>query len=194
MPAAGLARPGDLPRRRMLPADDAGALPHPGHREITMQLFGRRYRVDWGHLTVLTVMLAITIAYLFDARAVSTSVNNLIMVQPTAILIVLLYLFILPQCFKPDTGAPASDEANPLREIREELPRVGGLAMALLLYALFYERVGFDVATFLFMVVAAFICGERRPHVLVLFAALGAVFVTYAAHFLVVTPVPTTFL
>lgn len=159
-----------------------------------MQLFGRRYRVDWGHLVLVSLMMLISVAYLLDARSVSLSIQNLIMVQPTAMLVVGLYLFILPQCFVAEEALQDGADGSALREILDDAPRVGSLAMALLLYGLFYESIGFDIASFLFIVAAAFICGERRPLVLLVFAVLGTVFIVYAARFLVATPVPTSFL
>lgn len=159
-----------------------------------MVLFGRRYRVDWGHLALITVMTAVSVAYLISARSVSLSIQNLILLQPTALLIVALYLFILPQCFEPEERAKRDGGPSAVQEMLADAPRVGSLALALLLYALFYEKIGFDIASFLFIAVSAFICGERRPLVLIPFAALGAVFIVYAARFLVATPVPTTLL
>jgi len=163
-----------------------------------MQLFGRRYRVDWAHVVVISIMALMSVVYLFSARAVSTSINNLILLQPTAILVVLLYFFILPQCFISEEAKKSATTPEgaktPMQEIVQELPRSGTLAMALLLYALLYERIGFDAASFLFIITSAFICGERRPHVLLLFGAFGAVFIVYAARFLVATPIPTLFL
>jgi hypothetical protein len=66
--------------------------------------------------------------------------------------------------------------------------------VSLLLYGLLYETIGFDVASFLFLAITTYICGERRPVPLLIFAALGTVFLVYAVHFLVPVPVPTTFI
>lgn len=172
-----------------------------------MTLLGRHYKVDWGHFAVLTCMAAASIWYLSDARSVSLSINNLILVQPVAILILLLYLFILPQCLVAESQ-DGDEAAQPvaLEEVPQPEPlpepaagRFGGavrvisLSLALILYAAFYEHVGFDIASFLFIAVCAFICGERRPIRLLVFAALGAVFLVYAGRLLVSVPIPSTF-
>jgi hypothetical protein len=171
-----------------------------------MTLFGRRYRMHWGHFAVLTGMAAASTWYLSDARSVSLSINNLILVQPVAILVLLLYLFILPQCLvaENDDGGEAARavaledvpqlESFPVPEGRfGSAVRVISLSLALVFYVSFYERVGFDIASFLFIAVCGFICGERSPIRLLVFAPLGAVLLVYAGRLLVAVPIPSAF-
>jgi hypothetical protein len=67
-----------------------------------MRIGGRNYRVDWGHLIVATTIAVLCLAYLLDARRTSLDIQNLLLVQPLALFALLMYLLILPQCFKPE--------------------------------------------------------------------------------------------
>lgn len=159
-----------------------------------MRLFGKDYRVDWAHLAIVSVMTIIALLYLFSARQVSTDAQNLLLLQPTAILIALLYVFIVPQCFIAEKEEDSESGSTALQEIIDDAPRVGSLAIALILYAMLYEAIGFDVASLIFCVTASFICGERRLWVLGIFGLLSAIFITYVARFLVSSPIPTSFI
>jgi len=80
----------------------------------------RRITVDWGHLIVLALIAGATIWYNVDARSVSTDLNNLLLLQPVAIVTLLLCLFVVPQCFTinaddPD-GSAAPKAAEPLAD------------------------------------------------------------------------------
>ena len=76
---------------------------------------GHQYSVDWLHLAFVTLIAAATLWYLLDARSVSLSVNNLLLVQPLAIFLLLMYLLIVPQCFR---RADAAEE--PVRKAAED--------------------------------------------------------------------------
>lgn len=170
-----------------------------------MNLFGRRYRIDWGHFLTLSAMLAFSIWYLFDARSVSLGVNNLIVLQPTVFIVVGLYLFIVRQCFIPvDETLPDAEESQDGEGADSDVKppfwrdvdtiKVVGLASSLIAYAMLYERVGIDVATLVFVFVAMFICGERRIVSLIVFPVIATIVLVYAARFLVLVPVPSTFI
>ena len=74
-----------------------------------MRIRGHEYRVDWAHLVFVTLMAAAVLWYLLDARSVSLKVNNILLVQPLALFALLMYLLILPQCFRrADAGSGGS--------------------------------------------------------------------------------------
>src|SRR3546814_13676435 len=72
----------------------------------------RRVVVDWGHLALLLVICAVVIAYLLDARATSLKINNLLLVEPAAIIALILAAVVLPQCFR---RKGPEDDAGPAR-------------------------------------------------------------------------------
>lgn len=169
----------------------------------------RRLSVDWGHLTVLVVIAGATLWYNLDARAVSTDLNNLLLLQPVAIVTLLLCLFVAPQCFtfvtddqKPlppartaesDAGASEGAAAPPPTAGAEgrDLAKMLAMGGLLGLYVFSLGTIGFDVATFLFMVAAMVLCGERRPLALAAFPAAVTFVTIYGFKALMPYPMPT---
>lgn len=161
------------------------------------------WRVDWGHLALLAVICGVTTAYLFDARSTSLKINNLLLVEPAALLALVLALVVLPQCFRrpalsdqadPETtsGSEPKRGAQVVRQTEGWRPLLKvGLLMAgfgALVFSL--ETVGFDVATFLFMVGGLWLCGERRIWVIGLFSAVFTAAIIYGYQQLVPYPFP----
>lgn len=160
-----------------------------------MRSGARRGPIDWGHLAFLAFISFIVVAYLIDARAVSLKVNNLLLVEPAAIIALVLVACVLPQCFRrrsADTeGTDEKVEALDERaKVRRELTRVGALAALLGIFSFFLEEIGFDIATFLFVAIGLAICGERRPLVIGLYSAGFTLFVVYGYSTLVPYPFP----
>ena len=148
-------------------------------------------KVVWGHLILLTVIVCVVAAYLLDARGVSLRTNNLLLVQPAAILALVLAAFVLPGIFP---RADAEEEAETKGETRGDLIRVFILIVALAGLAFSLEVVGFDIATFAFMVVGLAVCGEKRWWVNLLFSALFTVFLIYGYGTITPFPFPLTLL
>ena len=144
-------------------------------------------KVVWGHLILLTVIVCVVAAYLLDARGVSLRTNNLLLVQPAAILALVLAALVLPGIFP---RADADEEA----ETKGDLIRVFILIAALAGLAFSLEVVGFDIATFAFMVVGLAVCGEKRWWVNLLFSALFTVFLIYGYGTITPFPFPLTLL
>ncbi len=157
--------------------------------------------VVWGHLAFLAFVSVIVGIYLIDARGVSLSVNNLLLVQPAAVIALILVACVLPQCFPLRTAADSeiadseagdSEPTDPVVETKAEggqdLMRVGALAALLGVFAIFIEQIGFDIATFLFVAIGLVICGERRGWVVATFSAAFTLFVVYGYSTLVPYP------
>jgi hypothetical protein len=167
-----------------------------------MRLLGRRYIVDWGHLVFVTLIAAAVLWYLLDARAVSLRLNNLLLVQPLALVTLALYLMIVPQCFRRADAepaaapAPAADDplAPALPTETKALIRIGILGAALGLFVFSLNVVGFDIAIFLFAVATMAICGERRPVPLVVYPLAVTFIVVYGFRALMPYPMVTTIL
>lgn len=150
-----------------------------------------RRKVAWGHLALLAVIVVTTVAYLFDARAVSTRITNLLLVQPLAIICVVLAGIVLRGVLAPkDTEA----EAPVQTETRMDLARCLALIGALGFLAFTLEVIGFDVATFLFMVFSMAVCGERRWAVNLGFSAIFTVLLIYGYGTITPFPFPLTVL
>lgn len=159
-----------------------------------MRIRGRQYAVDWGHLVFATLIAAAVMWYFLDAAAVSVSVNNLLLVAPTATLALLLYLLVLSQCFRPVDNAPGTLKAttpNTSAADRSETVRVLSLGAALGLFVFSLDRAGFDIAIWLFTLAGMFICGERKPLPLLLYPLLLALAVVHGFRAMMPFPMPT---
>jgi hypothetical protein len=166
-----------------------------------MRIRGHEYRVDWTHLVFITLIAAFVLWYWFDARSVSLSVNNLLLVQPLAIFALLMYLLIVPQCFRradrvEEPEAPAVDDplAPALPTERKELGRVALLGVALGLLVLSLNLLGFDIAIWLFALATMAICGERRPVPLAVYPLAVTLVTVYGFRALMPYPMATTIL
>lgn len=150
-----------------------------------------RLVILWGHLALLAVIAAVVVAYLIDARAVSLKINNLLLVQPASVLALLLVALVVPQCFRRLSPEEAAVEHG---ESLSDLGKIGALAACFGAFAATLELVGFDVATFLFLVAALFICGERRWWLNLVFSAAFTLVVIYGYGALTPFPFPLTVL
>jgi len=158
-----------------------------------MKQSGTRHVIEWGHLALLAAIVGVVVAYLLDARATSLRTNNLLLVQPVAILALVLAALVLPQIVRrlPADEAP---DAGARRRARAELLRIGLLAIAFGGFVFSLERIGFDVATFVFVALGLWICGERRPWVVGLYAAVFTASIIFGYQQLVPYPFPLSVL
>lgn len=166
-----------------------------------MRLGRHTYKVDYGHLLFLTFLAGYLAWFLYDAISVSTRVNNLLLVSPTAVLGLLLALFILPQCLRRADSLPAEEEPEQYDPLAPKLPterkqviRMLTLGGALGVFVFSLSVVGFDVAIFLFALTTMAICGERRPLHLVGFSAAVTVVTIYGFKALMSYPMFTLLL
>jgi hypothetical protein len=157
------------------------------------------YTVDWGHLIFLAVIGGAVLWYFLDAVSVSLNIHNLLLVAPLSVLALCLCLVILPQCFRrtddvvvsssgPDMHGGAS--ALHSSSARNLVP-IGGLVLALGLYVSLLDVIGFDIASWLFVLAVMLICGERRPLPLVLYPLLVSLILISAFRALLPYPMYT---
>src|SRR5690606_32529851 len=97
-------------------------------------------------------------------RATSLRINNLLLVQPTSIIALILAALVLPQCFRRKDaaeGATEEGDADPAkRETWRDLGKIAALSAAFGAFTVSLETLGFDAATFIFLALGTFICGE----------------------------------
>jgi hypothetical protein len=148
-------------------------------------------KVVWGHLALVAAIVAATIYYILDARGVSMRPTNLLLIQPLALVILILAALILPGILPPADSEEANRHTG---ETRMDLARAWAIIIALGVLAFSLERVGFDVATFAFMVVTLAVCGERRWWVNLGFSAVFTVALIYGYGAITPFPFPLTIL
>jgi len=162
---------------------------------VKLAIFGRMLRVDTGHLLFLIAIGSWCVWYLFDARAASTNLQNLLLIQPAVIVGLALILFALRSTIHVDADAgPAPESTEEGRDAvheRQEVIRVFGFMALLGIYLVLIPRLGLDVATPLFIAACLLGQGERRLHVLVGIPLIFTVLVVYGFKALLPIPIPT---
>lgn len=145
-------------------------------------------RTAWGHLALVTALASAAVAYLIDARRVSLHPHNLLFLQPTAILVLVLWAIIAAACLRGDRSGEAPAQTWPER--LKVLALVGSFG----LFILGLERIGYDIAAWAFVTVALAIGGERRPLMLALFPAVFVAAVIVAFKAMIPYPLVTAIL
>lgn len=150
---------------------------------------GERRAIAWGQLVLVTALAGVALAYLIEARGVSLNPQNLLLLQPTAWLVLALWAVIAAGSLRP---APAADDA-PV-ESRADLLRVVAMVVAFGAFIAGLEGAGYDVAICAFMLVGLMIGGERNPLVLAIFPPVFTLVVIIGFRALVPYPFPTSIL
>ncbi len=166
-----------------------------------MRFGNHRYTVDWGHLLVIAMIAVICAAYLRDTLATSTHVNNILFVLPASISALLLSAAIVPQAVRrvaeskvPEPAQKAQAEEDAPSETWRDLGWIALLVIGFGLFVYSLERIGFDVASWLFITLGLFICGERRILALVLYPPITAALLVFAFKALIPYPMFTLIL
>lgn len=111
---------------------------------------------DYGDLLVLMALTGFTLWYLLDAIRVSSSVQNLLLILPLSI--VVLVIVALEVGLRLKRGTLLMREESEGEPLHRTLPVVGLFAA----YVLSLETLGFDVATVLFIATFLVMKGERH--------------------------------
>jgi hypothetical protein len=150
-----------------------------------------RFSIDYGHLIFLIIISAWVIWYWINARSVSTRPENLLIIQPVSIGILILTVCILPQVFR-SADIPAELKPEPLSTVEFLKIVAVMLAMVGLVYLMF--TVGFDVGVLFFSAITTIICGERRPLLVGLFSIVTTLVIVKGYQLLITFQMPNLFL
>jgi putative tricarboxylic transport membrane protein len=154
---------------------------------------GRKIAVDLPHLAFVSGIGAWSAWFCADAWHSNSGVENLILIVPVSAAAVILYLFIAAGCFR------IADDAEGQRNSPREPLAIGiGLKIAgsMALLAAFVVTgpwIGFDVASFLYILATMAFLGERRILVLLLVPLVFCVAAIYCFNDLLQTPLPLFF-
>lgn len=121
----------------------------------------RQYKVATGrfsatHAFLLGLILSVTGFITWSATQASTTLNNLVVVAPAAVIIGLLAAGIIVATFLKSTSEPLEESQGKQSIWGDVLLLVG---FAVFCFAL--TKVGFDVATFIFVWVGVLMCGSK---------------------------------
>jgi len=109
-----------------------------------VQIYKWRLQADWGHILLTTLMALASIWYFFDAKSVSESVYNIILIAPCVAAITILYLITLMleiRVHNIDHGDTQS--GGTLRDfLKPETIRNAGMMVLLVVYVLAQHLLG----------------------------------------------------
>lgn len=161
-----------------------------------MQIYKWRLQADWGHISLATLLVVASIWYFFDAKNVSDSIYNIILIAPCVAAITILYLITLMlevRVHSVDNNDIQSGKT--LRDfLRPETIRNAGMMVLLVVYILVLTPLGFEIASFLFIALSLLLQGEFRFGRILIFSALFSAFATWLIKLLSLAPIPTAFM
>lgn len=157
-----------------------------------------RSRLDWGHLSLVLFFAGVTVAYLSDAWAASSSLRNLVLLVPvSALSLVLCALVVLDILRGPcraregvKKGAQEGDAEPVVDSLMERYKPVALMAL-FGLYILTLPWLGFDVGSAAFVAAALVLDGERRVWLIAPVSIVFALATTLLFHWLLPYPMPT---
>ena len=156
-----------------------------------------------GHLLLLCVFVLFSVWYALDAYRAQQKVENLLLIWPATITVLVLALGLAAVQVRTMMKARAAHAAQagedgraggePAPEARSIQARYGTplSAIGLGLYVLSLPFLGFDVATALFVAASMRLQGERNPIVICLFAVMVATLPILGIEYMLSVPVPT---
>lgn len=157
---------------------------------------------DWGHLGFLALFVLATVVFLSDTLSESFRLENIIVILPVSILVLVLCLVqaVRQLRHRPLAAGQVLDSAlqtpTPNWPIKVTEPwyirmRIALFMTLLGLYLLGLIYVAFDLATFLFLFLALVLQREKRLLVGGLYAAFLAYALTWGLKHMVSFPFPT---
>jgi hypothetical protein len=128
----------------------------------------------WAEIIFLGFWLILICYYLYDNYQASSSIDNQIFILPIGIVTLILISLVFWQLIK-EKSAIASKEIKDKKENEKSHLKTIMLSMLLfLIYALLITFIGFDLATFVFVLLMLVIQGERRLKILIVFPIIFA--------------------
>ena len=151
-----------------------------------------KIRVDLPHALFLCTIAGWTIWYFLDARAASGDIQNLGLIAPAALIVVVLCAIGLAETIH-FSREPASKLSG-----RDPLPwpfarRILGAMSLLGVYVLTMDRVGFDIATWAYILANLAFLGERRIWMLIVVPLAFTAAAVFAFGTVLQTPIPLLF-
>jgi hypothetical protein len=153
----------------------------------------RRVSFDLPHAAFVTAIVAFCAWYLHDARINSTDFVDLLLVQPIAIGVFIVYFVIMWGTVKVEPRAtPSVRVAERPALTRLAATRIFGSMGLVTLYVVSLTWIGFDIATFVYVAATLFLLGERRWWMLVLVPGIFCAMAIYLFNAVLLMPLPLT--
>jgi hypothetical protein len=150
----------------------------------------RKFAVDMPNILFATALAGWIAWYCWDAWHANSAMENMILILPVSTAGLLLYFFVIAGSIKrPSLAEIQSTPPHELMDRGVAIKIAGSMAMLAAL-VLAGPLIGFDVATFVYMLGMMAFLGERRILVLLFFPLLFSVAVIYCFGTLLATPLP----
>lgn len=152
-------------------------------------------RFNYPELGLASFFLILACWYLLDAYRASSSSENLLLILPAAVVVIGLCLWIIGttlfNSIRTISLQPTLEEEKSEKKTPEKKQvSVLGAMVILGCFVLSMDWIGFDVATFLFMVAFMFLQGERRLFWLGGFSLIFAFLVSMFFEYMIPYPMP----
>jgi hypothetical protein len=157
-----------------------------------LELAGRKIAVDLPHFVFASVIAAWSVWFCRDAWRASPDVENLILIVPVTAVAVTLYFFVCAGCFQfLNAGTETESAREPLGNGMGV--KVAGSMVLLVTFVVAGPLIGFDIASFLYLMAVMAFLGERRVVVLLGAPLFFSVVAIYCFGTLLSTPLPLFF-
>lgn len=161
---------------------------------MALDLSDRKIAVDVPHLAFATAIAGWIVWYCWDAWHANAAVENLILILPASVIAVVLYLFVVLGSIKR-AKQPVKKAPSPVESASQKTAmKIAGSMVALAGFVIAAPFIGFDVASFAYILIMMVFLGERRIAVLLIFPLLFSVVVIYSFGTLLSTPLPVLIL
>src|SRR6266568_4807761 len=151
-----------------------------------------RVAVDVPHLLLVAAIGAWCAWFWYDSYTAAADIENLSLIEPVAILALLLCAALLFDCIHvrgtTSPGPPPTSDRKPLTPIFRV--RLLGTMALLAVYVAIGPFAGFDIATFAYIFASLLFLGERRVWVLLLTPAIVCAIAIYCFNIILATPLP----
>lgn len=154
----------------------------------------QKISVNWGYLLFILAIVLGCLMYLADAIQSSSSIQNLILVVPAVLLVLILSVF---QIFESITIKESKESTDTQAECDKSGASVGFILTFFAIFAAYLAGIyyiGFDIPTLAFMLVSIILHGERRWLYLIAYPALFTYMIVSGMKLLLSFPVPTVIL
>lgn len=160
---------------------------------LTVKFAGQKIAVDIPHIIFATGIAGWVAWYCWDAWHANAAIENLILILPVSVVGVVLYFFVVAGCFQR-VRQKEEQSTLPHKLLAPGTAfKIAGSMVMLAALVLAGPLIGFDIASFVYMLAMMAFLGERRIIVLLLFPLLFSVAVIYCFGTLLATPLPVFF-
>lgn len=161
---------------------------------MSLNFAGRKISVDVPHFAFATAIAGWTTWYCWDAWHANAAVENLILILPVSGIAFVLYLFVAASSFKRVDDIQEEPVSSHVPTSRKTAIRIAGSMLLLGGFVIAGPLIGFDVASFAYMLLMMAFLGERRILMLIIVPLLFSVIVIYCFGTLLATPLPVLIL